>query len=81
LATVSDAGPAPTSATFLPVLLRGRLGDQVRDVVAVVGGDALQAADGHGLAVHAGAAAGGLAGAIARAPEDAGNTFDSRFTM
>ena len=56
----------------LAVLLRRRLGQHLRDVIAIVGGDALEAADGDGLAVDASAPAGRLARTIARAPEDAG---------
>ncbi len=42
------------------------------DVFLVVGGDALQAADGDGLVLDPSAPAGGLAGPVAGAPEDAG---------
>ena len=55
----------------LAVLDGGRLGQPVADVAAVVGGDALEAADGHRLLLHAPATAGRLAGTVAGAPEDA----------
>ena len=62
----ADAGDA------LAVFLAGDFRKAIRDVVAQVGRDALQAADGDGFAVHAAAAAGRLAGAIAGAPENRG---------
>ncbi len=57
---------------LLAVLGRRGLGQPGRDVALVVGGDALQPADGHRLAVDAGAPAGRLARPVAGAPEDAG---------
>ncbi len=55
----------------LAVLLAGAFGRQVADIVALVGGDALEPADGDRFAVDASAPAGRLAGAVAGAPEDA----------
>src|SRR5262249_55770301 len=49
----------------------GAGGEGGGDVLAQVGGDALEAADGHGLSVHAGAAAGRLARPVAGSPQDA----------
>ena len=72
LQTVSEAGPAPISATFLAVLFHRSDGDPIGDVALVIGGDALQTADRNRLPVDAGAAAGGLARAIAGAPQNAG---------
>ena len=57
---------------LLAVLLGRRGRQQMLHLAAVVGGDALQAADRDRLAVHAAAAARRLAGAIAGAPENAG---------
>ena len=52
-------------------VLHGRRGRElIGDVVPQIGGHALEAADGDRLAVHAAAAAGRLAGAIARASEN-----------
>ena len=59
-------------ATRLPFLSFGIFGSSAADIVPMVGGDALQAADGDGLGFHALAAAGRLAGPVADAPEDAG---------
>ena len=56
----------------LSVFLAGDLGKAVRDVVAQIGRDALEAADGDGLAIHAATAAGGLARTIASAAENRG---------
>jgi hypothetical protein len=56
---------------FLPVLRRGGRGQPIADVVLVVGRHALQAADGHGLAVHARAPARRLAGTVAGPAENA----------
>ena len=56
----------------LAVLLRRRLGQAIADVVLVVGGDALQAADRHRLLLDAYAPAGRLARAVAGAPENSG---------
>ena len=69
---MSDAGPAPIERDALAVLAAGALGRKSRDVVAQVGGDALEAADRDRLAVDAGAPARGLARAVAGAAEDAG---------
>ena len=55
----------------LAVLLRGDRRQQVADVVAMVGGDALEPADRDRLAVDATAPARGLARPVARAAEDA----------
>ena len=72
MATVSDAGPAPTKAMRLPFFLRRRPGQQAGNVVAVIGGDALQAADGDGLLlVEARAPAGRFARPVAHSAEDA----------
>ena len=71
MATVSDAGPAPISAIFLPFFSRGAVRQQVLDLAAMVRGDALQPADRHRLAVDAAAAARRLARPVARAAEDA----------
>ena len=65
-------GSAADEGNALAVLLRRRLGQPLRDVVLVVGGDALQAADRHRLVFHAHAPAGRLAGTVAGAPEHAG---------
>ncbi len=64
--TGADAGDA------LAIILRRRLRQPRRDVVAQVGGDALQPADGDRLFLDPTAPAGRLAGPIADAPEDAG---------
>ena len=56
----------------LAVLLRRDLRHEGVDLALVVGGDALQAADGDRLLLDAAAPAGGLARAIADAAEDAG---------
>ncbi len=61
----ADAG----DALAVPLLRRAR--QPAGQVVAVVGGDALQAADRDRLLLDAAAAAGGLAGAVADAAEDA----------
>ena len=50
--------------------MRG-LGQAARDVALVVGGDALEAADGHRLFLDPAAAAGRLARAVAGAAQDA----------
>ena len=60
------------SATFFPFLATGIVGSRSRDVVLVIGGDALQPADRDGLAVDAAAAAGRLTRPIARPAQDAG---------
>ncbi len=54
----------------LAVLARRRFRQPLLDVVFVVGGDALQAADRHRLVLDAHAPAGRLAGAVAGAPEN-----------
>ena len=59
------------SATRLPFFSIGRRRQQVLDVAAMVGGDALQPADRDRLAVDAPAPARRLARPVARAPEDA----------
>jgi hypothetical protein len=56
----------------LAVLNDGRLRQPVGDVVLVVGGHALQAADGDRVLFDAPAPAGRLAGTVAGAPEDSG---------
>ena len=68
---MSDAGPAPISATFLPFLSAGACRQQVLDLAAVVRGDALQAADRDRLAVDAAAPAGRLTRPVAGPAEDA----------
>ena len=65
----------------LAVLRRRRLGQAVADVVLVVGGDALEAADRDRLLLDASAPAGRLARPVAGAPEDPGNTLDFQLTM
>ena len=59
------------SATFFPFFAAGICRQPIGDVVLVIGGDALQAADRDGLAVDAAAAARRLARAIAGAAENA----------
>src|SRR6266446_6671554 len=69
-------GPGADAGDALAVFLRGGLGHPRLDVALVVGGDALQAADRHGfgllavILLDAPSPAGGLARAIAGAPED-----------
>ena len=63
-------GPAADQRDALAVLLLRRLGQPRADVVLVIGGDALQAADRHRLVLHAHAPAGRLARPVAGAPED-----------
>ena len=70
-ATVSEAGPAPISAMRLPFFCLRDLGHERIDVALVVGGDALQAADGDRLLLDAATPAGRLARAIANAAQDA----------
>ena len=65
-------GAAAHERDALAVLDGGRLGQAVADVVLVVGGDALQAADRHRLLLDADAPAGRLARPVAGAPEDSG---------
>ncbi len=71
-------GARPHAGDALAVHARGLLRQAVADVFLEVGRDALQAADGDRLGLlalvllDAAAAAGGLAGTIARAPEDPG---------
>ena len=55
---------------LLAVLELRDLRAAARDVVLVVGGDALQAADGHRFFLDAPAPTGGLTGSVADAPED-----------
>jgi hypothetical protein len=57
-------------ATRLPFFFSGARGRRP-DVVLEVGGDALEAADGHRFLVHPAAPAGRLAGAVADAAENA----------
>ena len=61
--------PAADQRDALAVLLLRRLRQPRRDVVLVVGGHALQAADRHRLVFHAHAPAGRLARPVAGAPE------------
>jgi hypothetical protein len=68
-ATVSEAAPPPMQAMRLP-FLRAAGGRRGGDVVLVVGGDALQAADRDRLLLDAAAAAGRLAGAVAGAARE-----------
>ena len=63
--------PGADQGDALAVLLLGDLGHEGIDLALVVGGDALQAADGDGLLLHAAAPAGRLARAIADATQDA----------
>src|SRR5207244_10144354 len=71
-------GPGADARDPFPVFLRGGLGHPRLDVALVVGGDALQAADRHGLGLlavvllDAAAPAGGLAGTVAGAAENSG---------
>ena len=76
-ATVSDAGPAPISATFLPFGANGPCGISGFTIVLIVGGHAFEAADGDGLFVDAAAAACGFARAVARAAENARETHSN----
>ena len=69
---MSEAQPAPMQAMRLPFLSLGIFGSRAADIVAMVRGDALQAADGDRLFFDAPAPAGRLAGPVADAPEDAG---------
>ena len=61
----------------LPFFSATGLGMQRVDIVLVVGGDALQAADRHRLFLDAAAAARRLAGPVAGAAEDAGEDVAS----
>ena len=63
-------GPAPMQAMRFPFFGCGNLGQALGDVAAQIGGDALEPADGDRLSVHAAAAAGRLAGAIAGAAQN-----------
>ncbi len=63
-ATGADQGDAAA------ILDLGNLGKQARYIVPVVGGDALQPADGDGLLFDPAPAAGGLAGAVADPSQD-----------
>ena len=71
-ATVSDAGPAPMQAIRLPFFSAAPRGSSARDVVAMIGSDALQSADGHGLLFDAAATAGGFAGPVADPAQNSG---------
>src|SRR5690606_37004825 len=62
--------PAADQRDALAVLLGGRARQPVADVFAQVRGNALEPADRNRLAVHARAAARGLARAVARAAQD-----------
>ncbi len=64
------AGAHQGDALAILLLRCGR--QAVADVVLVVGGDALQAADRHRLVLDPAASAGGLAGTVAGPPEDSG---------
>ena len=69
-------------ATRLPFFCAGAFGQAVRHVVAEVGGDALEAADGDGLLVDARPRR--HAGSHGRShvrPRMPGKTFDSRLSM
>ena len=76
---MSEAGPAPMQAMRLPFFCFGARGSTARHVVAMIGGDALQAADRDRLCFDASAAARRLARAIADAAENAGK--DVRLTV
>src|SRR5690606_5227577 len=67
-------GTGAHQGNALAVLLGGLGGDALGDILLdlVVGGDALEAADGDGLFLDPAATAGGLAGAVTGAAEDAG---------
>ena len=65
-------GAAAHQRDALAVLDGRRLGQPVADIVLVVGGDALQAADRDRLFLDAAAPAGRLARPVAGAPEDSG---------
>jgi hypothetical protein len=64
-------GPGAEQGHPLAVLLPGHTRQIGGDVALVVGGHALQPADGHRLLLGAHPAAGRLAGPVAGAPEDA----------
>jgi hypothetical protein len=82
LATVSEAGPRADAGHAFAVLLLRCTRQQRRDVVAMVGRDPLQAADGHRLVFDPAAPAGGLAGAVADSTQNAGETRSTaRFTI
>ena len=68
---MSDAGPGADERDPLAVLLERRRRQQVLDVAAMIGGDALQPADRDRLPVDASAPARRLARPVAGAPEDA----------
>ncbi len=63
--------PGADERDALAVLLRRRLGEELGDVVAQVGRDALEPADGDRLSVDPSAATRRLAGSVAGAAEDA----------
>ena len=71
----ADAGDAPA------VALGGRRRQQRGDILLVIGGDALEPADGDRLLLEASSAACGLAWTVAGAPEDPGKTFDSQLII
>jgi hypothetical protein len=52
------------------ILLSWNFGQQMSDIVAEIGCDALQPADGDGLSVYSLAAACGLTGPVARPPKN-----------
>ena len=64
--------PRADTGDALSVFLAGDLGKAIRDVVAQVGRDAFEAADGDRFAIHSATAAGRFAGPIARAAENGG---------
>ena len=76
---MSDAGPAPMQAMRLPFFCFGAFGSRSVHVVAMIGGDALQAADRDRLCFDAAAAARRLARPVADAAENAGK--DVRLTV
>ena len=76
---MSEAGPAPMQAMRLPFFCFGARGRRSVHVVAMIGGDALQAADGDRLGFDAPAPARRLARAVADAAENAGK--DIRLTV
>ena len=65
-------GPRADAGDPLAVFLARRFGQQRGDVVAIVGGDAFQPADGDRLFLDAAAAAGRFAGPVANAAQNAG---------
>src|SRR5271170_5216800 len=65
-------GSGPDASNALAVAGRRRLGHQAGNIALVVGRDALQPADRDRLLLDPAAAAGGLARAIARSPQNSG---------